>query len=131
MMKGFRKLTVRFWPIRKGLEGQCIIISVHCSLFKFDDKLIDYMKLKFKNKFFQVFNKVSNMVRFSKDDVHLLHDLLRVPEFYWCPNETVVGGLESFLLLLRRLTYPNRLSDLCSLFGRFEPDLSMIVHKVH
>ncbi|XP_067040714.1 uncharacterized protein [Acropora muricata] len=49
---------------------------------------------------------------------------------YRCPNGTVVGGLESLLLLLRRLTYPNRLSDLCSLFGRPEPELSMIVHKV-
>ena len=71
------------------------------------------------------------MARFSKDDVHLLYDLLRVPEYYRCPNGTVVGGLESLLLLLRRLTYPNRLSDLCSLFGRPEPELSMIVHKVH
>lgn len=71
------------------------------------------------------------MARFSKDDVRLLCDLLRVPEIYRCPNGTVVGGQESLLLLLRRLTYPNRLSDLCSLFGRPEPELSMIVHKVH
>ena len=71
------------------------------------------------------------MARFSKDDVHLLYNLLRVPEFYRCPNGTVVGGLESLLLLLRQLIYPNRLSDLCSLFGRPEPELSMIVHKVH
>lgn len=71
------------------------------------------------------------MARFSKDDVHLLYNLLRVPEFYRCPNGTVVGGLESLLLLLRQLIYPNRLSDLCSLFGRLEPELSMIVHKVH
>lgn len=71
------------------------------------------------------------MARFNKDGVHLLYDLLRVLKFYRCPNGTAVGGLESFLLLLRRLTYPNRLSDLCSLFGRSEPELSMIVHKVH
>lgn len=71
------------------------------------------------------------MARLSKDDVRLLCDLLRVPEIYMCPNGTVVGGQESLLLLLRRLTYPNRLSDLCSLFGRPEPELSMIVHKVH
>lgn len=71
------------------------------------------------------------MARFSKDDVHLLYDLLRVPEFYTCPNGTVVGGQESLPLLLRRLTYPNRLSDVFSLFGRPEPELSITVHKVH
>ena len=71
------------------------------------------------------------MARFSKYDVHLLYDLLCVPECYRCPNGTVVGGLESLLLLLRRLTYPNRLSDLCSLFSRREPELSTIVHKIH
>ena len=49
---------------------------------------------------------------------------------YKCPNGTVAGGLEALLILLRRLTYPNRLCDLCQLFGRPEPELSMIVHEV-
>lgn len=69
--------------------------------------------------------------RFRKDDIHLLMDCLHIPEFYICQNGTVAGGLESFLLLLRRFAYPNRLSDLCSLFGRPEPELSMIIHKVY
>ena len=42
----------------------------------------------------------------------------------------MAGGLEALLILLRRLTYPNRLCDLCQLFGRPEPELSMIVHEV-
>lgn len=42
----------------------------------------------------------------------------------------MAGGFEALLILLRRLTYPNRLCDLCQLFRRPEPELSMIVHEV-
>lgn len=69
--------------------------------------------------------------RFSKDDIRVLYNSLSIPSWYKCPNGTVAGGMESFLLLLRRLTYPNRLCDLCQLFGRPEPELSMIVHEVN
>ena len=34
------------------------------------------------------------------------------------------------LILLRRLSYPNRLYDLIPLFGRSEPELSMIFNEV-
>ena len=61
----------------------------------------------------------------------LLHDALSIPAVYKCPNGTVAGGLEALLILLQRLTYPNRLCDLCQLFGRPEPELSMIVHEVN
>ena len=55
---------------------------------------------------------------------------LSIPAVYKCPNGTVAGGLEALLILLRRLTYPNRLCDLCQLFGRPEAELSMIIHEV-
>ena len=42
----------------------------------------------------------------------------------------MAGGFEALLILLRRLTYPNRLCDLCQLFRRPELELSMIVHEV-
>ena len=70
------------------------------------------------------------VLRFSKHDLRVLHDALSIPAVYKCPNGTVAGGLEALLILLRRLTYPNRLSDLCQLFGRPEPELSMIIHEV-
>lgn len=60
----------------------------------------------------------------------MLHDALSIPAVFKCPNGTVAGGLEALLILLRRLTYPNRLCDLCQLFGRPEPELSMIIHEV-
>lgn len=69
--------------------------------------------------------------RFGKRDLRLLRDLLDIPDEYRCGNGSVAGGVESLLLLLRRLTYPNRLSDLCALFGRPEPEISMIIHEVH
>ena len=65
-----------------------------------------------------------------KEDIHLLANHLFIPISYRCQNGTVAGGVEALLLLLRRMTYPNRLSDLCQLFGRPEPELSMIVHEV-
>ena len=68
--------------------------------------------------------------RFGKDDIRTLYDALSIPGVYKCPNGTVAGGLEALLILLRRLTYPNRLCDLGQLFGRPEPELSMIVHEV-
>lgn len=68
--------------------------------------------------------------RFAKNDIHQLLLHLSIPAFYKCPNGTVASGLEAFLILLRRLTYPNRLSDLCLLFGRPEPELSVIVRQV-
>ena len=56
---------------------------------------------------------------------------LCIPKTYCCQNGTVARGMEPIiLLLLRRMTYPNRLLDLCQLFGRPEPELSMIVHEV-
>ena len=60
----------------------------------------------------------------------MLHDALSIPAVYKCPNGTVAGGLEALLILLRRLTYLNRLCDLCQLIGRPDPELSMIIHEV-
>ncbi|XP_028411590.1 protein ALP1-like isoform X2 [Dendronephthya gigantea] len=75
-------------------------------------------------------NACINLFRFAKNDIHQLLLHFSIPAFYKCPNGTVASGLEAFLILLRRLTYPNRLSDLCFLFGRPEPELSMIVHQI-
>ena len=70
------------------------------------------------------------LLRFSEHDLKVLHDALSIPAVYKCPKRTVAGGLEALLILLRRVTYPNRLCDLCLLFGRPEPELSMIIHEV-
>ena len=38
--------------------------------------------------------------------------------------------MEALLILLRRLAYPNRWCELVSLFGRAEPELSIIFNMV-
>ena len=44
-----------------------------------------------------------------------------------CSQGTIFGGLEGLCILLRRLAYPCRYSDLLQRFGRPVPELSMKV----
>ena len=59
-----------------------------------------------------------------------LLDELQKPENYTCYQGTSSSGMEALMLLLRRLVYPNRWCDLVPLFGRSEPELSMIFNTV-
>ena len=68
--------------------------------------------------------------RFCKDDLARLATALSLPEQYTCSQGTTVTGIEALLVMLRRLTYPNRLCDLVPLFGRSEYELSLIFSKV-
>ena len=47
-----------------------------------------------------------------------------------CSQGTIFGGLEGLCILLRRLAYPCRYSDLLQRFGRPVPELSMISSTV-
>ena len=49
---------------------------------------------------------------------------------YTCHQRTVCPAAEALLILLRRLAYPNRWCELAKLFGRAEPELSMIFNEV-
>ena len=55
---------------------------------------------------------------------------LSLPEKYKCNQGTIATGMEALMIMLRRLTYPNRLCDLVALFGRKESELSMIFATV-
>ncbi|CAB4023789.1 Hypothetical predicted protein, partial [Paramuricea clavata] len=70
------------------------------------------------------------MFRFEKYDIPRLRDALKIPDRYTCCQGTVVGGLEALLIMLRRLAYPNRLSDLTPIFARTEYELSLIFNTV-
>ena len=48
---------------------------------------------------------------------------------YHCTQKTAATGREA-LLILRRLSYPNRWCDLVPLFGRSESELSLIFNEV-
>ena len=55
-----------------------------------------------------------------------LSSALQLPPKYVCRNGTSASGMEALMILLRRLSYPNRWGDLVPLFGRAEPELSVI-----
>ena len=68
--------------------------------------------------------------RFSKDDMSRLAIALSLPDKYVCKQGTTATGMEALMVMLRRLTYPNRLCDLVALFGRTEFELSLIFAAV-
>ena len=53
-----------------------------------------------------------------------------IPNIFKCPQATICNSLEALCLLLRRLAYPCRLSDLVPRFGRPIPELSLIRSQV-
>ena len=56
---------------------------------------------------------------------------LRSPNKYRCTQGTTATGKEALMIMLRRLTYPNRWSDLVPLFGRNDSKLSLIFNTVN
>lgn len=70
------------------------------------------------------------MFRFSRPDIYRLVDALHINEEYRAYNGSKETGLYCFLMLLRRLAYPNRLSDLVHIFFKSEPVITMLVHEL-
>ena len=59
-----------------------------------------------------------------------LRDALELPAKYICSQGTIATGMEALLVLLRRLAYPNRWSDLVPVFGQMVSELSLIFNEV-
>lgn len=70
------------------------------------------------------------MFRFPKGDMERLRDALQLPANYICSQGTIATGMEALMILLRRLAYPNRWSDLVPVFGRTVSELSLIFNKI-
>ena len=68
--------------------------------------------------------------RFSKDDIPRLASALNLPDKYVCKQGTAATDIEALMIMLRRLSYPNRLCDLVALFGHTESELSLIFSMV-
>lgn len=68
--------------------------------------------------------------RFKKDDIPMLKDALNIPHKVVCENGTTCSGIEGLCILLRRLTYPNRLKDMSKIFERPHTEISHIVNCV-
>ena len=60
----------------------------------------------------------------------MLADVLQIPADLVCSQGTIFGGLEGLCILLGRLAYPCRFSDLLQRFGRPVPELSLISNTV-
>ena len=68
--------------------------------------------------------------RVKKEDVPVLVEALQIPETVRCEQCSVCGGIEGLCLLLRRLAYPCRYSDMIPHFGRPVPEICMItIHQ--
>ena len=68
--------------------------------------------------------------RFEKHDLPLLKQSLRIPDRFVCPQGTVCSGMEGLCILLKRLNYPCRYSDMIHSFARPVPELCMITNTV-
>ena len=68
--------------------------------------------------------------RFEKYDIPLLVDVLGLPDKIKCKQGTICDSTEGLCIVLKRLAYPCRYSDLTSIFGRPVPEISMISNRV-
>ncbi|RXN13205.1 hypothetical protein ROHU_009828 [Labeo rohita] len=72
-----------------------------------------------------------NEFRVRKCDLPILVDVLRNPNEIICDQSSVVGGVEALCMLLKRLTYPCRYSDMMQRFGhRQVPVLCMATNSM-
>ena len=68
--------------------------------------------------------------RFQKRHIPLLAEVLQIPDQFSCYRRSVSSGIEGLCILLKRLSYPCRYSDMIARFGRPVPVLSMVSNQV-
>lgn len=69
--------------------------------------------------------------RFQKNDIKRLKDVLQLPNQLTCDlyNNLKIDSLEALCILLKRLAYPCRYSDMIPRFGRSVPQLCMVFNQ--
>ena len=68
--------------------------------------------------------------RFEKQHIPLLAKALRIPPYLIMEQRSRVTGIEGLCILLKRVAYPCRYSDMIHRFARPVPVLSMVTNKV-
>ena len=68
--------------------------------------------------------------RVEKNDLPVLGDALGIPPVFRCSQRSVFQGMEGLCMLLKRLAYPCRYSDMIPRFGRPVPEISMMTNVV-
>jgi len=66
----------------------------------------------------------SSELRVEKKDLPMLADALRLPDSFHCNQRTTDDKLEGLCILLRRMSFSCRYSDMLARFGRPFPELS-------
>ena len=62
--------------------------------------------------------------RVNKHDLPALTGALQIPDVFKCRQRSTCDGMEGLCMLLRRLAYPCRYSDMIARFGRKKSKLS-------
>ena len=70
-----------------------------------------------------------HLFRFRKVDIPRLIAALKLPNRITCSNGTVIDAVFGVCFVLRRLAYPNRFKDIMSMFGKSEPELSIMFNE--
>jgi hypothetical protein len=71
-----------------------------------------------------------NQFRFEKMDIPLLATALGIPEIFRTTNGCVLNSIDLMCILLRRLSYPTRLTDLERIFVRPKSTLSHTINEL-
>lgn len=69
-------------------------------------------------------------MRFGKQDLDLLRRNLQIPDEIVCSQRSVCDGMEAMCILLKRLAYPCRYTDMVPRFGRNPTELCLIFNEV-
>ena len=69
-------------------------------------------------------------IRDRKRDLQILAEALQILDSFTCYQRSVVSSMEGLCILLRRLAYPCRYSDITPRFGLPVPVLSMVCNDV-
>ena len=69
-------------------------------------------------------------LRFDKSDLAVLLHALRFPDRFVCSQRTVCSGMEGLCILLKRLAFPCRFTDMVMRFGRNPTELCLIFNHV-
>ena len=65
--------------------------------------------------------------RFEKNDLNAVAEALQIPDIFKCKQGTVCDGMNGLCIVLKRLAYPTRYSDMIPTFGMSVPELCMIL----
>ena len=69
-------------------------------------------------------------LRFEKNDIFDLADILQLPQFFTTYNRLKVDKIEGLCILLKRLAYPCRYLDMVPRFARPVPEICVIYNHV-